>query len=331
MRIRDIKEKADQMDHWPVMEKILGIQVRPRQMLRSPLRDNDKHPSFGLFRDKQGQAKWKDFAMDNGDVYHLAMEIYKDSFSDAVRRVGNILGIENRDYNFNMRVAPRRIPKVPVAQKRATITWKPREWNVEDIRYWYHKYCLKPYMLDKYGIHMCEELNMSTVSGKELTFRTSERNPMYLIEIGKYVKLYRPMNPNRKMKYIGNTGMDEVFGLKQLEESKLPHLVICAGQKDAINVVNTLGVNAIAFNAEGTVPEQAVWRHIFMAVPSGNIFVMYDNDETGRKYSKRLVEKYPEIKPIEISTLTKLKDFSDIVEAADHKTISSIRELIHNE
>ena len=46
-----LKEQIKEIDHWPIMEKMLGFEVKPRKMYHSPVREGDRTPSFGLYRD----------------------------------------------------------------------------------------------------------------------------------------------------------------------------------------------------------------------------------------------------------------------------------------
>lgn len=331
MRIRDLKEQLDKLDHWPIMEKLLGFEVKPRQMITSPLREGDKHPSFGFFRNIAGQAKWKDFAMDNGDVYQMTQMLRKETFVQAVKTVAQLAGLmPGRPAQVEV-IKLSQIKKI-AEQARAKCSWEIRDWSVDDWRYWRLRYAVGQEMMEEYQFMPCGTFIMITGDGRELVYHHTMENPMYVIIIGQHAKLYRPMNPDRKYKYIGNTDRNDIFGQAQLQKlGACPTLLITAGQKDALVAMSLLKTKAIAFNSESTVPDDTVMYSLFKMV-SGITFVLYDNDETGRKYMKRLTDRFPFLQPIDLQGITKFgsKDLADMALNREGSALLMIRNMIHH-
>jgi hypothetical protein len=216
------------------MEKMLGAEVLPRKMYRSPLREGDHHPSFGFFRAQDGQARWKDFAMDNGDVYHLAMLLYRCDFRTAIRKAAQVAGIldgsPGRPSNIRLRI-------MKITEGHAECSYEKRPFEEYDLAYWMDRYCIGPKQLEKHHVYPAEKFIMRKVEGgsvvKETVYTNKPQNPMYVMEIGSEgrLKLYRPMSTSKKFRYIGNTNRNDVFGMDTMERGR--PTIFCAGQKDA--------------------------------------------------------------------------------------------------
>lgn len=327
--IKRLKGQIDKLDHWPLMERLLGMEVRPRQMLRSPLRQGDLHPSFGLFRNQNGQAKWKDFAMDHGDVYQLAQMLHRCDFPEAVRIVAEVAGLQPPTQGRTVHVPPPNLKAVAVKLDYATVDWAKRAWNKDDERFWYGRYGVTRELMEEYDAWPCERFKISRSDGSTTVFFHEQRNPMYVYAINGRAKLYRPFNPNRDFRYIGNTRRNDVFGFARLAGRTVDDLFISAGQKDGLTLDANLSIPSIAFNAESTTPEPDVMFAIFRMAK--RIWVVYDNDKTGKLYAKKLAEAYsvPSMRIINISELTNEKDVSDWRMNAGPEALEPINAILY--
>lgn len=329
--IKRLKEQIDKLDHWPLMERLLGMEMRPRQMLRSPLRQGDLHPSFGLFRNQNGQAKWKDFAMDHGDVYQLAQMLHRCDFPESVRIIAEVTGLEPPRPGRTKRMPPPSLKAVAAKMDYATVDWAKRAWNQDDERFWNRRYGISRGLMEEYDAWPCDRFKISRSDGSTTTFSHEQGNPMYAYSINGRAKLYRPFNPNRDFRYIGNTRRNDVFGLARLMDRNVDDLFISAGQKDALTLDANTGMPAIAFNAESTTPEPDIMFAIFRIAK--RIWVIYDNDKTGKTYAKKLAETYsvPSLKIISIAGLTKEKDVSDWRMNEGERALEPIEQIMHGE
>jgi hypothetical protein len=327
MRTSELKQAIDKLDHWPIMERLLGLnEVLPGRMLKSPLRDGDKHPSFGLFRDRSKQARWKDFAMDYGDVYQLAMMLYGIQFSEAVMHVGEMVGLGGK-LTPRIKVPTIALRKV-VERARAICTWQIRPWEAIDHVYWHQQYGLDQAFLDQYQFFTAGWFHLRTAEGKELLYKHSPYNPMYVIKIGQHVKMYRPWHADKKFKFMGNTDRDDIFGMDQFDDT-LEHLVWNAGQKDAAVSRRYLRVNTLSMNGESVLPTDKQMFAIAKRV-KGEQYVLYDNDDTGQLYALKFVQRFPFVKTINLSQYTTTKDISQMVANRELNTVLQIRSLIHS-
>lgn len=310
------------MDHWPLMERMVGVEIMPRRNIHSPIRDGDRTPSFGLYRSKSGQAKWRDFGSEGGDIYKLAMLLYRCDFREAIRKTAQLAGVlpgSPRRHLRPVKLSPRR--QMPTGVR---MEWEPRKWSVHDDHYWGGKYGRTENELARFNIRPAEVSRIMKEPVVEIRHR--DECPMYVMEIGTagHVKCYRPLAPH-KYRYIGNTNMEDVFGEDLIEEG-IP-LVITAGQKDALNLHYETGVNAVALNAESIILTGARLASLANKCRA-DIFVMYDNDNAGTKAAERMVSEHPIIKRVRLSQVTDLKDFSDLVEQRDQASIHRIKTML---
>jgi len=86
----DILEQVSPVD---IFSFYLGKNVKMGQTMRSPLRDNDKHPSFNIYKTPSGQICYKDFAMDSGDCFDFVMKLFNISFAQAITKIANDLTV----------------------------------------------------------------------------------------------------------------------------------------------------------------------------------------------------------------------------------------------
>jgi hypothetical protein len=329
----DRRTTIAQADQLKLAEKILGQELKPGRAIPSPFR-KDKHPSFNVFIGRDGQLRWKDFACDNGDIYDLAKQAWgTQDFAEVSKKLYAMAGGAD---------APPLSPIASSYQKLARashhvteIQVVKRTWGPEDANYWNGRYRLPIELLEEYGIAPAASVRISAYEqeGKinpadtVITIFHRPENPLYVIQIGQHVKAYRPLNPNRKGRYFGNTTGQDLFGMKQLQEAttRPRYVVFTAGQKDAINATHYLHeTRGLSTNAEGMYPEP--WMVQEAMQTGAKLFLLYDNDATGAMWSQRIIERYPMI------TLLKpypdwpenAKDLSDLVERRCHEAIASL-------
>src|SRR5690606_11766289 len=105
--------------------------------------------------------------------------------------------------------------------------------------------------------------------------------------------------PGRKPKYIGNTNMNDVYGMDSIRDMTIP-LLIVGGHKDRLicqyflrhNGVRTM--NVVCLNGESTIPQERVMKSLLGMAPV--TYAWYDNDRPGIKGLKALRKRYPTIK-----------------------------------
>ena len=324
-----LKEQIKEIDHWPIMEKMLGFEVKPRKMYHSPVREGDRTPSFGLYRAGNGQAYWKDFAFEQGDVYKLAMLLYGCGFTEAVKKVAQIAGIVNGTPKPKI-LRARNMSRL-IERERAKCSFTHRPFVQCDEMYWTHKYLISHADLVRFKVHPAESFTIEGVNkDRPMVFHHTDNDPLYVMEIGEkgHLKMYRPLHKDKRHKYMGNTDANDIFGMHVFYTGSGWPLIITAGQKDAINANLHLMTSVLAFNSESTIPPESTIYQFFIS-SFGGIYSLYDNDDTGRKYAAKLSAKYPMVQQIDLSEFSTSKDFSDLVENRELDAIEAIRQIVH--
>ncbi len=321
MDIRELKSRCDAVDHWQVFEHFLGTAIRPKQLMLSPFRD-ERHPSFGIFRGRDGVVRYKDFAEEGGDIYAYIQRAHKVTFQEAVKQVALKLGIEAHHTPLPARTTPT-IRVKPMA--RATTWFDGREWNRNDREYWEGKFNIPIALLQKNNVHGCKTFYLRNGQGRETTYHHSEEDPFYVYRIGTHHKLYRPKAPDKKLRFIGNTTSEDIFGSHP--PVKLP-VVITGGQKDALTAMAWFLCRAYSMNAENILPtnEQMMW----MMKDATRVFVLYDGDATGIRYMNAMIRDYPFVKPIWIQEYSRHKDISAMAEHKETMAVMAINAVVNS-
>lgn len=325
-----LREKRERIDRFGVLalyEIVLGHEVRVGKTFTSPLRD-DRSPSFNIYRGANGKFLWKDFADDRGDIYSLMMKLHDIGFKEAIDRLYEMTGSST----FVNAVAKRMVRSTLIRPaKRATITTTYRSITDADKALW-KQWGIGHMLLLRMRVHSLEKAHIVPASAdkKQVTIEHEEDNPLYGIFINERVKIYRPKNPDRKFKMIGNTGSEDVFGLEQLElDGNVRDLVIAGGNKDTMAWMgNAMGdsLAAVCTNSENiNIPEHIMLR---LSRKAKNVWICYDNDPTGIRQQKLIREAYPFIKPIDLPAITKEKDFAKMVESGRTAELQHIRNVI---
>lgn len=325
MRISELKALCDQHDPWPLFERLIGQELRAGKMYKSPFRDDDQHPSFGIYRGKDGKTRFKDFAGHYGDIYEFIMQWNGVTWKQAVEAVAGMLEIVPSVTPLPKSVRAQVFRPVQI-EKPAECDFEPRDWRDEDQLFWM-RWNIRLNTLVHYDVHPCRLFHLRNAEGKDTYWADHGLDdPLFVYRIGKHLKMYRPKAPGKSGRYIGNTNREDIFGIDHLTPDQEEPTVITAGQKDALTVVSNFKAKAIAFNSESLVPEQSVMLRI--AKNSGNVFCLYDNDATGISRSIKLCEEYPFVQRIPFELLCAYKDVSDMVENQDIVATKRIAEIL---
>lgn len=324
MKLYELKALCDQHDPWPLFERLLGYELRPGKMYKSPFRDDDQHPSFGIYRGNDGKTRFKDFAGHYGDIYEFIVQWNDVEWKEAVKVVAGMLGITPSTVPLPKSVRAQPFRPVQI-EKPAECSFEIRPWRIEDNRFW-GRWNIPADLMETYNVHPCRFFEMTNAEGKTMYWSDKgPTNPLYVYRIGHHLKLYRPYAAHKNGRYIGNTNRDDIFGIDRLSSSNKPApTVICAGQKDALTMMANFDVRAIAFNSESLVPAPGTMLRIAKA--SQSVHCLYDNDETGVRYSTKLCTEYPFVKriPFEGFAPKGIKDVSDLVESSDRERMGFI-------
>ena len=189
-------------------------------------------------------------------------------------------------------------------------------------------------ILGKYNVRSLKSYSR-VKEGKVTTVYSSAEYPIFHFDYSTYHKVYQPKNADKafRFQYFGSKPSTGVYGFLQVErayqeaikendkenydnldedeksesrkEVKLDDIILCSGDRDALNVA-AMGYNPIWFDSESTVNkvvDGAFLTKLFKK--SHNVYYLGDIDATGKKVAHNLCmnpanAKYLDIKYIEL-------------------------------
>lgn len=281
LTIESILKKVSEWDLWRyyVPEIVLN------KAFCSPLRKDTK-PSASLFKASNGNLLLKDFGHGVYNIWHFLQIKYGLTFIESLKVVDN---------DFNLKLSTTPLYEIPTMQflgvatkdkvednTPSIISIKKREWHKQDDLYW-RSYGFSREYLDEAKIIPVENYWINGV----LVYWYNKYNPAYSIEFGAGKrKIYSPLAT--KFKWITNANNSIIQGEWFLPE-KGENLIITKSYKDVLQL-KLLEYCSVASQSESVfIAEDKIvsYKNRFK-----NIFVLWDNDSTGKKYSEKFCTMY---------------------------------------
>jgi hypothetical protein len=182
--------------------------------------------------------------------------------------------------------------------------------------------------LKKYGCTALE-FYTGTKNGKTYTIASTDEFPIFHFARGKFSKIYQPLSKDKSRRFIYEGEFDKRYinGLKQCQAAfddlqnayaeekakkdeedqedkpkkkklpKLPEIVICSGERDALNMA-ALGYLVVWFNSETYHLDGNQYRTL--ASLADELYYLGDIDATGRKEAHRIAFQYLDLKVIKL-------------------------------
>lgn len=329
---RDLKERIGKLNQLELFRTVLGIpDLRPGKMMRSPIRTGDSHPSFNVYNSGSNRYAFKDFAFEQGSIFDLVMHMHGCDFKAAVHWLARKTGVGESEF---VELKPKALIELPdVMTTPAICSWeRKRDDGLPMDNYWMDRYGITDDQLSMYGIYRAERFKMTTSKGFLLEWTYQIDMPLYVMEIGKHLKAYRPL-ANKNIdgnKYIGNTNGQDIFGAHIVTNARPDELIlITAGQKDGLIAGERMrGVWPIALNSESVFPDETFMLKLIKTRAA--IAVCYDKDTTGRAYMKKLKDRYPFILVINLEGLYPEPEVNDIADAYKVDGLKRLQQHIDN-
>ena len=296
MSLRDLLEKVDDYD---IYSYYLG-NFKPGKLMNSPLRTDDKMPSFAIFPTKDGGLLFKDHGTGIAGNALKFIKLYKgiENRSDLERELLRIVRKTN----------PMRETRKATYSK--TVGLGPMDFGIVrqpftdvDKRYWKQFHIsidtLKKFNVFSIKYFLCNRVVRGTYK---------EDNPMYAYKVGDRFKIYRPL-ASKYTKWRTNLTNRYVQGLAESPQEGGNLLIITKSLKDVMCLYE-MGYNAIAASSETTfIPDDILdslkkkWKHII---------ILYDRDKAGMKSAREYSKQY-KLDAIFVHKKFKAKDVSDAV------------------
>lgn len=327
---RELHQRINKLDQLELFRLVLGIpDLKPGRMMRSPIRVGDSHPSFNVYKTSGNRYSFKDFAFEQGSIFDLVMHMHGCDFKAAVHWLAGKTGAGESETVVLKHKALIELPEVMT--RPATCSWAPKEDDgMPTDDYWQKRYDIQDMQLAAYKVHRAEWFKMTTAKGFLLEWKYQIDMPLYVMEIGKNLKAYRPL-ANKNIdgnKYIGNTTGKDIFAAHVLWNAQPDDVILLsAGQKDSVVANEKLrGVWSAALNSESVFPDETFM--LSLVKTHAAIAVCYDKDETGIAYMKKLKDRFPFVVTIDLGVLYPQKSVNDIADAYQVDGLKQFQEHI---
>ena len=290
------------IDEYHIYSHYLGYSVIINRPMNSPFR-KDNNPSWSLFRSKQNDILYKDFATgETGNVVKFVQRLFDIKYHDALEKIWKDL--------ISTSKVKQRIPKMQRTLKEPSkvIGIKRKYFTKTDEVYW-DQYGIDKETLKYFNVTPIESFWVNEI---QQSFTYTKDCPMYAYKVYNKFKIYRPYAKNREDKWRNNCGPYDMQGWEQLRNNN-DLLIITKSLKDVM-VLHTMGYNAVAPQSENSAIPPKIIEHLKERFKE--IVILFDNDTPGIEAAKKLAEKY-DLKyiylPLDDLVLYSIKDISDAV------------------
>ena len=295
-----LKDLLDKLDDYSIYSYYLGS-FKPKTLMNSPLRPDDKIPSFAIFPSKSGDLLFKDHGTGEAGNALKFVKLYKGiQTRDELER--ELLRIVRR-MNPNQTVKTNTYTKQSEYLTDIGIVRQP--FTEVDKKYWKQFHIsidtLRRFNVFSIKYFLCNRVVRGTYK---------EDNPMYAYKVYDKFKIYRPL-ASKYTKWRTNLTNRHVQGLAELPQEGGNLLIITKSLKDVMCLYE-MGFNAIAASSETTfIPDDIIkslrskWKHIV---------IIYDRDVAGMQNARKYSKQY-KMDAIFVHKKFKAKDVSDAVKA----------------
>ena len=294
-----LKDLLDKLDDYDIYSYYVG-QFKIGKLFNSPLRSDDKNPSFAIFKGVNGKLFFKDHGSGEGGNAIKFVKLYKGiqtrdelerELLRIVRKMNPNSGNAIRTYSYSVDSGPTDIGIVR------------QPFTDVDKQYWKQFHIsidtLKKFQVFSIKYFLCNRVVRGTYK---------ETSPMYAYKIDDKFKIYRPL-ASKYTKWRTNLTNRNVQGLSELPVEGGNLLIITKSLKDVMCLYE-MGFNAIAASSETTfIPDDILdsLRHKWK-----NVIMLYDRDKTGMLESRKYSKQY-KLDALFVHKRFKAKDISDAV------------------
>ena len=302
-----------------ILSRYMGITSTLPCVIQSPLRDDDKYPSFS-FQEWNGTITWKDFGTgESGNIVGLMSRLWNVSYSEALLKIK----MDEGEPIPRVSMVHRYRGKIHVTSN-STIKVKVRDWKEWDSQFW-----------NSFGIPIAfaQWCNVYPISHAFFTRKNDDGTEHTItVPMDKYayayfewkdgqesIKLYQPYSTTMKWLSKHDHSVWDLWRQAFLYADHVSDdaLIITSSRKDAMCLWYNLKVPAMSLQGEGYLPKPQVMKQVLERFKT--VYLWYDNDfehkddNPGQDNAKKLIELYPALHNVCIPDEMKSKDPSDLV------------------
>ena len=296
MSLRDLLEKVSDYD---IYSYYLGP-IKPKKLINSPLRPDDKIPSFAIFPTKDGSLLFKDHGTGEAGNAIKFMKLYKNiqTREELERELLRIV----KQFGKTSSVATSTRVYTPSENTIIGIVRQP--FTDVDKQYW-KQFHISTDTLKKFNVFSIKYFLCNNV----VRGVYKDDNPMYAYKVDDKFKIYRPL-ASKYTKWRTNLNNTNIQGYAQLPESG-DLLFITKSLKDVMCLYE-MGFTAISPSSETTFIPDNVLELLHKRFKT--IIILFDRDEAGVKNARKCSKEYG-LDAMFVHKKFKAKDVSDAVKA----------------
>lgn len=294
MSLRDLLEKVSDYD---IYSYYLGP-IKPKKLINSPLRPDDKIPSFAIFPNGSGVLLFKDHGtgVAGNAIKFIKLYCNINTREELERELLKIVK------HTNPTATVRKAVRTSENTSETNIGIVRQPFTDVDKKYWKQFHIsmdtLKLFNVFSIKYFLCNNI----VRG---IYKTD--NPMYAYKVDDKFKIYRPL-ASKYTKWRTNLTNINVQGYAQLPE--FGNLLIITKSLKDVMCLYEMGINAISPSSETTfIPDSILEK---LKERFKKIIILYDRDAAGVKNARQYSKQYG-LDAIFIHKKFKAKDVSDAV------------------
>ena len=303
-----LKDLLEKVDDYAIYSYYLG-EFKVGQLMNSPLRSDDRMPSFAIFKGRNGVLLFKDHGTGAYGNALSFIKLYRGiQTRDELER--ELLRIVRKMDPIRGDVKARSVKTVDSGPTEIGIVRQP--FTEVDKQYW-KQFHISLDTLRKFNVFsikyfLCNRVVRGTYK---------EASPMYAYKVYDRFKIYRPL-ASKYTKWRTNLTNRHVQGLAELPKEGGNLLIITKSLKDVMCLYE-MGFYAISPSSETTfIPEDILqslrnkWKHIV---------ILFDRDKTGMSKAREYSRQYK----FDALFVNKKFNAKDISDAVKYNTFAQIR------
>lgn len=321
----DILQRVPQTQ---LYQYIIGYEPEENHYYRSPIRQDNVPGTW--FEWRQGILYHIDYAEKRPvrDCFQILMDLKGLSLPNAVKELSRVFNAPELPIIYPELATKATISKLPYQEGQRKkehshgllpeqgIFFKPRTFEEEDRAFWFTRYGIRKNQLIDDAVFPIFWYKYFHRALKEW-FVVRPSTPTYAytdFEDGK-VKIYNPLAPDKKKRFMTNCGANDIGSIRKLPPFSGSQLLIAKSYKDW-RVLRNEGVSAVWFQNEGMVPDMNILRRL--CLPYEEVVVFFDNDSAGIHAAEKLQTILtPEVKKVRTVIVPPSQNNSLIKDPAD--------------
>ena len=298
MSLRDLLEKVSDYD---IYSYYLGS-IKPKKLINSPLRPDDKIPSFAIFPTNDGTLLFKDHGTGVAGNALKFLKLYKgiDTREELERE---LLRIVRKMNPMSGEVQIKSVKTVGLGLTDIGIV--RQKFTETDKAYW-GQFCIHESTLKKFDVFSIKYFLCNNI----VRGVYKNDNPMYAYKVDDKFKIYRPL-ASKYTKWRTNLTNENIQGYKQL--APFGNILFITKSLKDVMCLYEMGFSAISPSSETTFIPDSILEELKTRFK--HIIILFDRDKAGVKNARKYSKQYG-LDAIFVHKKFKAKDISDAVDSA---------------